>query len=132
MNDFNLHRRYAFKPSRIALGFQLFCIAMLFILLSLLLSLWLSILLSIIALMSLIFFRKKAQIESLEQLDLDQWSLKFYHSDQVLSVNIQQWVDHSLYVVVYFQEKKRSNLVIWCDQMTELQWKSLKMRVKLH
>ena len=69
---------------------------------------------------------------SKEQLDLDQWSLKFYHSDQVLAVNIQQWVDHSLYVVVYFQEKKHSNLVIWRDQMTDLQWKSLKMRVKLH
>ena len=96
------------------------------------LSLWLTILLSIIALISLYFFKKKAQIESLEQLDLDQWSLKFYHSDQVLSVNIQQWVDHSLYVVVYFQEKKHSNLVIWRDQMTDLQWKSLKMRVKLH
>ena len=35
-------------------------------------------------------------------------------------------------IQVYFQEKKRSNLVIWRDQMTELQWKSLKMRVKLH
>lgn len=132
MNDFNLHRRYEFKPSRLALGFQLFCIVLLFALLSSLLSLWLSALLGIIALFSLKIFKNKAQIESLEQLDLDTWSLKFIDSEQILSVNIRQWVDHSFYIAVYFQEKNSSNLVIWRDQMTNLQWKSLKMRVKLH
>lgn len=132
MAELNQHQRYELKPSRIALGFQLLCLAIICSLWFAILNVWISLCLFIIALLSLKWFRKRQQVQSLAQLELNQWVIQYQDLEQAQHVQIKQMIDHALYIVVYFYEKKQPTLIIWQDQVEHLAWKSLKSRVKLH
>lgn len=127
----DLHLRYVFKPSRIALGFQLLSLLFIFVLLSFLLNFWFCLFLSLFALLSLKIFRLQPKVAYIEYLDQTHWSLKFQQSSEIQRVQIQHMFDHSLYIVIRFDEKKVNNLIIWQDQLSKKQWKSLKTRAKL-
>ncbi|WP_151804188.1 hypothetical protein [Acinetobacter bereziniae] len=131
MAESNQHQRYELRPSRIALGFQLLCLAFMFILWLKILNIWLCLLLLLLGLLSLKWLRKHRQVKSLAQLDLAEWVIQYTDLQQAQHVQIKHMIDHSFYVVVYFNEKKHANLIIWQDQMSILAWKSLKSRVKL-
>jgi hypothetical protein len=132
MAELNLHQRYEFKPSRIALGFQFFCLGLMLLLWFVMFNIWVCLFLLLLALFSLKVFRQRKKIRSLERLDLNEWVIQYTDSEQSHRTQIKQMIDHHLYIVVYFYEKKHENLVIWQDQMHYLDWKSLKSRVRLH
>lgn len=131
MAESSQHQRYELRPSRIALGFQLLCLALMFILWLKILNIWLCLLLLLLGLLSLKWLRKHRQVKSLAQLDLAEWVIQYTDLQQAQHVQIKHMIDHSFYVVVYFNKKKHANLIIWQDQMSILAWKSLKSRVKL-
>lgn len=130
-DELKTHQRYQFKPSRIALGFQLLFLTVMFIVLYSIITVWISVLLLLLACFSLKIFRMRPQVRSLEYFDLDQWTLEYENSNQIHHVQIQQMIDHRFYIAVYFAEKNNKNLIIWQDQLSKIQWKSLKSRVKL-
>lgn len=131
MAESTQHRQYELKPSRIALGFQLLCLAFMFILWLKILNIWLSLLLLLLGLISLKWLRNRQQVKILAQLDLAEWVIQYTDLQKVQHVHIKQMIDHGFYVVVYFNGKKHSNLIVWQDQMSALAWKSLKSRTKL-
>lgn len=130
-DELKTHQRYQFKPSRIALGFQLLCLTIIFIVLYSIITVWIGVLLLLLACFSLKIFRMCPQVRSLEHFDLDQWTLQYEDSNQIHHVQIQQMIDHRFYIAVYFAEKNNKSLIIWQDQVSKIQWKSLKSRVKL-
>lgn len=130
-DELKTHQRYQFKPSRIALGFQLLCLTIIFIVLNSIITVWISVLLLLLAYFSLKRFRMRPQVRSLEHFDLDQWTLQYEDSNQIHHVQIQQMIDHRFYIAVYFCEENNKSLIIWQDQVSKIQWKSLKSRVKL-
>jgi len=130
-DELKTHQRYQFKPSRIALGFQLLFLTVMFIVLYSIITVWISVLLLLLACFSLKIFRMRPQVRSLEYFDLDHWTLEYENSNQIHHVQIQQMIDHRFYIAVYFAEKNNKNLIIWQDQLSKIQWKSLKSRVKL-
>lgn len=130
-DELKTHQRYQFKPSRIALGFQLLCLTVIFIVLYSIITVWISVLLLLLACFSLKIFRMRPQVRSLEHFDLEHWSLQYEDSNHIHHVQIQQMVDHRFYIAVYFCEKNNKSLIIWQDQLSTIEWKSLKSRVKL-
>ncbi len=130
----NIHQRYVLKPSRIALGFQLLSILAIFILLSTLLNVWWCIFLLCIALLSLKIFRMQAQAKvlCLEYLEHDVWSLKYENSQIIQTIRVKKILNHSLYSVINFEDVKAKNLIIWCDQLSKEQWKSMQARSRLN
>ena len=128
MND---HQSYELKPSRLALGFQFLSMIFMTMLLSLLLNVWLCILLFIVALISLMLMRSQSKVQCLEYLDQEDWTLKYVGSSAIQHVKIKQMFDHSFYIVIHKKKKKTKNLIIWCDQLSKKQLKSLKTRSKL-
>lgn len=132
MAEFDLHQRYELKPSRIALGFQLFCLAVILIVLFSQLNIWLCMVLAVVALFALNVFKSQKQVQYLQYLDQGHWSLQYLNNGLIERVSIKQMFDHSFYVVIHFDQKNVRNLIIWQDQLSEKQWKSIKSRVKLH
>lgn len=127
-----MHQRYALKPSRVALGFQFFSLLCITILLSFLLNIWLCILLLGLALLILKLFRKQSTVICLEQLDHDMWSLQQADCRVIQQVKVKKILNHSLYIVITFQNKEDPNLIIWCDQLSKQQWKSMQTRARLN
>lgn len=128
----SIHQCYVLKPSRIALGFQLLSLTVIAIVLTMILNIWLCIFLLCTALLSLSIFRKQSKVLCLEQLDQDLWSLKYENSEAIQLLHVKKILSHSLYSVIDFQEIKAKNLVIWCDQLSKEQWKSIQTRAKLN
>ena len=97
-----------------------------------LLSLWMWLLSALLILTAWFFFLKRAQLRRFEYLDDGQWSFSFDdHSASIQRRKITRIIDHNAYIVLYFSESSQSPCVIWWDQLPELQWKNLKMLVKL-
>jgi len=130
-DEVKTHQRYQFKPSRIALGFQLLCLTVIFIVLYSIITVWTSVLLLLLACFSLKIFRMRPQVRSLEHFDLEHWSLQYEDSNQIHHIQIQKMIDHRFYIAVYFCQESNKSLIIWQDQLSTIQWKSLKSRVTL-
>ncbi len=130
-DEVKTHQRYQFKPSRIALGFQLLCLTVIFIVLCSIITVWTSVLLLLLACFSLKIFRMRPEVRSLEHFDLEHWSLQYEDSNQIHHIQIQKMIDHQFYIAVYFCEESNKSLIIWQDQLSTIQWKSLKSRVTL-
>ena len=128
----NIHQCYVLKPSRIALGFQLLSLIASAIVLTMILNIWLCLFLLCTALLSLGIFRKQPKVRCLEQLDQDLWSLKYENSKMIQHLHVKKILSHSLYSVIDFQEVKAKNLIIWCDQLSKEQWKSIQTRARLN
>lgn len=126
-----VHKSYHLKRSRLSITFQL-CIGLM---MSIMLYSLLSVGVWFVALgllgLSFWLFQRLPRVESLELLDHQQWSLKFHNTDQVERVYFSHWIDHSLYIVIYFSGSEVHNIVIWRDQLDLKYWKSLKVHANL-
>ena len=122
---------YELKHSRLSIVFQLSFVFMMSIVLFQLSHLWVWGLLTLASVLILILFRRQERVIDLQYLDQDQWSIRYQNNPKIHRVHIREILDHRLYVVIYFKEKKEKNLVIWRDQVPLLAWKRLLMRAKL-
>ncbi|HQV24623.1 MAG TPA: hypothetical protein PLS76_02580 [Acinetobacter sp.] len=126
------NRVFELKPSRVEKGFQSIMLLLILSLLYPLLSVWMWLLSALLILTAWFFFLKRAQLRRFEYLDDGQWSFSFDdHSASIQRRKITRIIDHNAYIVLYFSESSQSPCVIWWDQLPELQWKNLKMLVKL-
>lgn len=128
---FTASDHFVLKHSRLSIVFQCCFFVFLCIVFFLILPglLWLC--LSFLALIFLIIFRKRKQVESLQHLDQLEWSLKYYLDEHVYPVKLSHLINHSLYIVIYFHGKNPNSCIIWRDQVDEILWKRLLMRVNL-
>lgn len=131
MDSQSIHHCYHLKPSRYVLGFQFLCLFLMLILIYLTSYIWGVIVSLILACGSLILFRSRYGAYKLEQLDYQSWSIQYLPLQEIQQVKIKRFIDHTFYISVYFEDKKRKPFIIWQDQVTEYQWKSLKTRCKL-
>ncbi len=125
------HLNFVFKRSRIAIALHGFLLLLMTYCLYQTMHwlLWLSCVL--FAMVSYFIYLKRPLAAQLEYLAEDDWSLKYTENNRVLSVKIDKVIDHQLYVLIHFKDKKQHSLLIWHDQASKLQWKSLKTRAKL-
>ncbi|RKG40320.1 hypothetical protein D7V20_01395 [Acinetobacter rongchengensis] len=130
MDSQAVHYCYHLKPSRFALGFQFLCLFFMLTLIYFTMGIWLSMGCFIIAYLSLIFFRRRNSAYKLEQLDYQFWSIQYQSSQKIQHVKIERFIDHGVYIAVNFEDKKLMPFIIWQDQITQYQWKSLKTRCK--
>ncbi|NHB58003.1 hypothetical protein [Acinetobacter shaoyimingii] len=123
--------RYQLGRSRLAIAFQcvFFCMIILLAYVSLPLIWWIIALVGYL-LVWLLF--KPNQVEVLELLDDQEWSLKLKNQQKIHRVSLRKIIDHHFYMVIYFQEKNPKSLVIWKDQIDQIQWKRLLARAKLN
>lgn len=85
-----------------------------------------------VMLISYFYFRlQQEQISQFEYLADDEWSLYDLHQEHVTRVKIKKIIDHQFYIVIYFQHRQ-PNLLIWQDQLSRIEWKSLKVLAKLY
>lgn len=77
-------------------------------------------------------FLKQPQLKRFAYLDQQDWSFEFYDlSLPIQCRKIEKIIDHQVYIVLYFSDRKYKNCVIWWDQLSLLQWKRLKLLAKL-
>ncbi len=122
---------YRLKRSLLALAFQLTIFVILMWVLYQLLPVWIwGICLLAGLVMYQLFYRKQPHITQFEYLDGREWTLSYpdQHSQRAM---ISHVIDHQAYIVVYFQHAQVRPLLIWCDQLSRQQWKSLKVLTKM-
>ena len=117
-----VHKSFVLKRSRIQIAFQLMIFIVLFYFFYQLL---------VLGLIIFYYFYKCRQVEYFAHLDQNEWSLKYFDQDNVYRVIPSKFLDHQLYIVVYFKNKTTKNMIVWCDQLEKQQWKQLKVLVKL-
>ena len=125
-----IHQCYLLKPSRFALGFQILCLIIILLFTYLSLSIWMWMVCIVAALISLKLFNMQPKADQVEQLEYDIWSIRYSSSREIQQVKIIQFIDHHFYIGVHFENKKIKPLIIWQDQVSKNQWKSLKNRCK--
>ena len=125
-----IHQCYLLKPSRFALGFQILCLIIILLFTYLSLSIWMWMVCIVAALISLKLFNMQPKADQIEQLEYDIWSIRYSSSRKIQQVKIIQFIDHHFYIAVHFENKKIKPLIIWQDQVSKNQWKSLKNRCK--
>lgn len=125
------NRQFKLKRSFLSHAFQFFIFAVLMTLLYQLLTpmLW-GIFFLIGLVVYVLFFRKHLHVTSLEYLDGADWSLQRLNRP-VQRVQISHILDHQLYIVVYFMHARAKPVIIWRDQLSLKQWKSLKVLAKM-
>lgn len=125
------NRCYRLKPSWVALVFQFSIFVILMSVMYQLLPLWLWGICIVLGLITYqLFYRKNPQIAQFEHLDGREWSITT-KDQQTARASISHVIDHQAYVVVYFQHARMRPLLIWCDQLPQKQWKSLKVLTKM-
>jgi hypothetical protein len=110
---------------------QILILGLMTIFLTHLLDFYLTLILILLAVLSIYYFNKSSNLERLEKLDQDQWSLKFESSNEIFTLKLTRVMSHRLYVVLFFEDKKHPSLIVWCDQLALKQWKSLLSRANL-
>ena len=126
-----IHDFYQLRRSRIRVMSQIFILSLMTIFLTHLLDFYLTLILILLAVLSIYYFNKSSNLERLEKLDQDQWSLKFESSNEIFTLKLTRVMSHRLYVVLFFEDKKHPSLIVWCDQLALKQWKSLLSRANL-
>ncbi|OTG81301.1 hypothetical protein B9T33_06445 [Acinetobacter sp. ANC 5054] len=125
------NRQFKLKRSVMSHAFQFFIFAVLMTLLYQVVSpmIW-GIFFGLGLVVYLLFFRRVLHVSSLEYLDGQDWSLHRLHQP-VQRVQISHIFDHQLYIVVYFMHARAKPVIIWRDQLSLKQWKSLKVLAKM-
>ena len=123
--------KFTLKRSWVSIAFQLFILSGMMLILYQQLNLWLWLLMLLVAAAVWLWLIYQPRVLHFEQLELDQWSLLFSDTEQIHRYTLLKMIDHSLYIVLYFQDKKARPVVVWCDQMSRQQWKMLKGRARL-
>lgn len=130
----SIYREFEFRPSRLALMFH----GLVFLILQILLYAYLSpafwaICFILFTLGSAIFIYGQTQAIYLGYLADEQWTLitQIKKKKHQQHVRISNMLNHGLYVVIYFDsQQKIAPLVIWHDQLDNLQWKALKTQAQ--
>ena len=125
-----IHQCYLLKPSRFVLGFQILCLIIILLFTYLSLNIWMWMVCIVAALISLKLFNMQPKADQVEQLEYDIWSIRYSSSRKIQQVKIIQFIDHHFYIAVHFENKKIKPSIIWQDQVSKNQWKSLKNRCK--
>lgn len=141
----SIYHTFSFKPSKLA--YFIHFIAMLILQWILYatvdIQLW-TVLFSLQILCSTYFIIQQQHYISLSYLDKNYWIL----SERVLSpikhtkklqykiekhhIQILNMIDHSLYIVIYYQKQnKQHSIIIWQDQLEAIHWKALKTQALL-
>ena len=125
------NRHFKLKRSFLSHAFQFFIFAVLMTLLYQLLTpmLW-GIFFLIGLVVYVLFFRKHLRVTSLDYLDGTDWSLQRLNRP-VQRVQISHILDNQMYIVVYFMHARAKPVIIWRDQLSLKQWKSLKVLAKM-
>lgn len=85
-----------------------------------------------ILILSWLLFLQQPRLKRFEHLDQQAWSFEFYDSSLPIQTrSITRIIDHQAYIVLCFSDPKHKNFIIWWDQLSFLQWKSLKLQAKL-
>lgn len=130
----SIYREFEFRPSRLALMFH----GLVFLILQILLYAYLSpafwaVCFILFTLGSAIFIYGQTQAIYLGYLADEQWTLitQIKKKKHQQHVRISNMLNHGLYVVIYFDpQQKIAPLVIWQDQLNDLQWKALKTQTQ--
>lgn len=122
---------YQLERSRLAIAFRtlFFCIISFICYVSLPVIWWV---ISVIGCIVIWLIFKPDQVEVLELLDKNEWSLSIKKQQKIERVNLKKIINHHFYIVIYFQEKNPKSLVIWKDQLNQKKWKRLLARAQLH
>ena len=125
------NRQFKLKRSALSHAFQFFIFTVLMILLYQVVSplIW-GLFFCLGLVVYLLFFRRTSQVSSLEYLDEQDWSLQRINQP-VQRVQISHIFDHQVYIVVYFMHARAKPMIIWRDQLSLKQWKSLKVLAKM-
>ena len=125
------NRQFKLKRSALSHAFQFFIFTVLMILLYQVVSplIW-GLFFCLGLVVYLLFFRRTSQVSSLEYLDGQDWSLQRINQP-VQRVQISHIFDHQVYIVVYFMHARAKPMIIWRDQLSLKQWKSLKVLAKM-
>ncbi|MDO5543896.1 MAG: hypothetical protein Q4F77_11400 [Acinetobacter sp.] len=136
-------QQFQLKPSVIAIVFQLMIALLIVWLLLQVLSPWLSVICIVIMGWTYFKFVRANRIIGLDQLDDREWSISYLAprtaSQQIKStarqteiqrVQLRQVMDHQIYIVLEFQQAFKP-VVIWCDQVSKVEWKALKVLAKM-
>lgn len=125
------HSRFQLKPSRFALAFQWVCLFIVSYCLFNIFNIVLWLVTVLVMVVIYFVFLKQAKIQKIEQLDHDEWSIQYLNSTDIQRSKIIRMIDHKIYIVIYLHDKKIKPLVVWQDQVSDIQWKMLKIRIKL-
>ncbi len=122
---------FDFKRSRMSIALQLFLGLLISYCCYQTLNIWLFLSALLFASIAYLIFLKLPFAQHFEHLDQQDWTLKYAEQEQPARVQIEKILDHQLYILIYFSEKKQRPLLVWQDQVSSLQWKSLKTWAKL-
>lgn len=125
------HSRFQLKPSRLALVFQWVCLFIISCCLFNIFNIVLWLVTVLVMVVIYFVFLKQAKIQKIEQLDHEEWSIQYLNSTDIQRGKIIRMIDHKIYIVIYLHDKKIKPLVVWQDQVSDIQWKMLKIRIKL-
>lgn len=121
---------FRLKRSKLAILFQLTILFVMLYMMWWLFNLWIWCTIFICALIGYLFFCRQSQINTIEQLDSKIWSLQYIGQEEICSFQLDQLIDHQIYMVMCSKKPKLS-LIIWCDQVSQQEWKRLKVMAKL-
>lgn len=126
------HFSFSLQRSRLSIALHIFMLLLICFCLYQALNIWMCFIAGIGLILSYIFFLNQKQLIKLEWLDQNDWSLKYSDNKNTQTLELERMLDHQLYIVLYFYGSKPESVLIWQDQLSMLQWKSLKSRAKLH
>lgn len=121
-------RSFHLKPSHYAIGFHVLILCIILVLFYAVLG-SLLFLISCLVLLSYYYFIKRPRAIAFAHLEQAEWTLIYPQMKQ--RVHLNRVIDHQLYIAIYFDELS-SPIVVWCDQLSFFEWKSLKVLAKFH
>lgn len=127
-----VHNHFVLKRSRMATVFQMTSMLIISSLLFILMPMIVWLISTIFLVVTFYRFNRQAKVEYLFQLDQSEWSVQFHNQTKTHRVQLSHFLDHSLYIVVYFSHSQIKNIVIWKDQVDLKAWKTLKSHAKLN
>lgn len=121
---------FQLKQSKLAILFQLTLLLVMLCMMWWLFNFWIWCAICVSALIGYFFFCRQPKINTIEQLDQKTWSLQYVEREKVYSFQLDRLIDHQIYMIIYSQNPSLS-LIIWCDQVSQQEWKRLKVMTKL-
>lgn len=125
------HNTFHLKRSRFAIMFQCLLLSLMGLLLFKTLSFILFLFFFCISIFCLYWHIRQPKLSFLQYLDELDWTLMLQGSSQIQRVKINKFINHHIYIVVYFDDYPCKSMVVWCDQLPLQQWKNLQTLVKL-
>ena len=122
-------RSFHLKPSHYAIGFHVLILCIILVLFYAVLGPLLFLISCLVLLLSYYYFIKRPRAIAFAHLEQAEWTLIYPQMKQ--RVHLNRVIDHQFYIAIYFDELS-SPIVVWCDQLSFLEWKSLKVLAQFH